>query len=123
MPGRKSKQNGAGQIVALVVIAVILAAAYVALDFYSAGEVNVSMTESRGTQLVQGLTRYKLEVANYPDSLAKLTPKFLTAIPNCPDGAPFAYQLSGGEYSLTCQNVVFKMKPYGYDSRTKSWRG
>ena len=40
--------GGAGQIIALVVIAVILGIGYVALDFYSDGEKNKAIAESRG---------------------------------------------------------------------------
>ena len=123
MHENSSRQEGAGQIVALVVVAVVLAAAYVALDFYSSGEVRVSMTESRGTQILQGLNKYKQEAGSYPDSLAKLAPKHLASVPVCPDSSSFAYQLTGGEFTLTCPSVVFKLQPYGYDSRAKTWRG
>ena len=120
---RVSRQQGAGQVIALVVIALLLVAAYAVMDFYSGGEVRVTMTESRGTQILQGLSKYKLEAGSYPDSLAKLAPKHLATVPACPDGSSFAYQLNGGEFALSCPNVVYKLQPYGYDSRAKSWRG
>jgi type II secretory pathway pseudopilin PulG len=119
----RQQQAGAGQVIVLVVIAALLAAAYVALDFYTAGEKNVVITESRGTQIVGALSKYKLENGNYPDSLDKLVPKFLSARPRCPGGEAFGYNQSAGEFSLICPNVIFKMKPYGYTSKTHSWQG
>ena len=116
-------KSSAGQIIVLVVIAVLLAVGYVALDFYSAGEKNATTVESRGLQIIQGLTRFKLESGAYPDALAKLQPKFLESLPVCPNGAPFGYQLSGAEFSLRCEAVIFRSKPYGYDSKTRSWGG
>ncbi len=120
---RISRQQGSVQVIALVVIALVLGAGYAVMDFYGIGEIRVTMTESRGTQILQGLSKYKLEVGSYPDSLAKLGPKHLASMPVCPDGSSFSYQLNGGEFSLSCANVVFKLQPYGYDSRAKSWRG
>src|SRR5690606_10054157 len=71
--GRRMAQgNGkgrSGQVVTLVVIAVVLAAAYVGLDFYSEGERNKTVAESRGTQVVQALSRFKLEAGKYPEKL------------------------------------------------------
>lgn len=116
-------KTSTGQVVVLVVIAVLLAIGYVALDFYSAGEKNATTVESRGLRIIQGLTRYKIEAGAYPDALSKLQPKFLEALPVCPNGAAFAYQLAGAEFTLRCDSVIFRTKPYGYDSRTKSWGG
>lgn len=116
------KKGGAGQVIALVVIAIVLAVGYVVLDLYSEGEKNKTIVESRGIQLVQALTRYKLDAANYPDALDKLVPKFTQALPKCPSGEAFAYQLAGGEYTLTCQNVGFKTRPYTYGSRSRAWQ-
>ena len=116
-------QAGAGQVVALVVIAVLLAAAYVALDFYTAGEKNIVITETRGMQVVQALSKHKLEAKNYPDSLDKLVPKFISALPKCPGGEGFGYSQSNGEYTLVCPNVIFKTKPYSYNSKTRGWQG
>lgn len=119
----KDSQEGAGQIVVLVVVAVLLAAAYVALDFFTAGEKNVAITESRGMQIIQALSKHKLEAGNYPDSLDKLVPKFMAAQPRCPGGEAFAYSFAGGEYTLVCPNVIYKMKPYNYTSKTRIWQG
>lgn len=116
-------QAGAGQVIALVVIAALLGAAYVALDFYTAGEKNVAITESRGTQIIQALSRHKLDTGSYPDSLDKVVPKYLSAQPKCPGGDAFGYVLAAGEFTLVCPNVVFKMKPYGYGSKTRAWQG
>ena len=115
--------GGAGQIIALVVIAVILGVGYVALDFYSDGEKNKAIAESRGMQVVQALSRHKLETNTYPEALDKLVPKFADALPKCPGGDAFAFKLSGNDYTLSCQNIVFKTKPYTYDSRTRGWLG
>ena len=119
----RTSQSGAAQVIGLVVVAVLLAGAYVALDFYGEGEKYTTMTESRGMRLVQALTKHKIEEKNYPDSLAKLAPKYIPAVPACPAGEPFAYVLAGTEFTLTCQKVAFKSKPYTYDSRSKAWRG
>ncbi len=116
-------KTSSGQIVVLVVIAVLLAIGYVALDFYSAGERNATTVESRGLRIIQGLTGYKLEAGSYPDALAKLQPKFLESVPVCPNGAAFGYQLAGAEFTLRCESVIFRTKPYGYDSRSKLWGG
>lgn len=116
-------QTSTGQVIVLVVIAVVLGVAYVALDMYSDGEKYVAMTESRGTQIVLALSKHNLETKAYPDSLEKLAPKFIAAVPKCPASEPFAYALAGAEYTLACQKVVFKTRPYGYDSRSKAWSG
>ena len=115
--------GGAGQIIALVVIAVILGIGYVALDFYSDGEKNKAIAESRGMQVVQALSRHKLETNTYPDALDKLVPKFVDALPKCPGSDAFAFKLNGNDYTLSCQNIVFKTQPYTYDSRTRGWQG
>jgi hypothetical protein len=117
------KNTGSSQVIVLVVIAVLLGVAYVAMDMYGEGEKYVTMTESRGTQLLQALARHKLEGGNYPDALGKLVPKYIAALPSCPAGEPFAYTLAGAEFTLACQKVAFKSKPYSYDSRTKVWSG
>jgi len=116
-------QTSTGQVTVLVIIAVVLGLAYLGLDMYTDGEKYVAMTESRGTQIIQGLSKHKLETNAYPESLEKLTPKFIAALPKCPGGEAFAYALASAEFTLACQKVVFKMKPYGYDSRSKAWQG
>jgi len=112
-----------GMIATLVVVAVLLAVAYVALDFYSEGEKNKTIAESRGTQLSQALSRHKLEANAYPDALDKLAPKYVQSLPKCPGGEPFGYQVSGEDYSLTCPNIAWKSKPYSYSSKTRIWEG
>ena len=116
-------QQGKGQVIVLVVITLLLAVGYFALDRYTEGERNVLITETRGMNLVQALSRHKAENGSYPDALDKLVPKFIPAIGKCPGGEAIAYALNGAEYTLTCQKVVFAMKPYTYDSKTKSWGG
>src|SRR4051812_13020272 len=119
----QAQKSSTGQVVTLVVIAVVLAIGYVALDFYSDGEKNKAITESRGTQVVQALSKHRLETKTYPDSLDKLVPKFAQALPKCPGGEAFAYTMTGTEYTLTCPNVVFKTKPYSFDSKSRTWQG
>ena len=119
----RRKQAGDAQLIGLIVVAVLLAAGYVALDFYTEGDKYMTMTESRGMQIVQGLTKHKLATQAYPDSLAKLAPQYIPALPACPAGEPFAYTRSGTDFTLTCDKVVFKPKPYRYDSRSKAWGG
>lgn len=123
MLSAKTGQSGSAQVIALVVVAVVLAGAYVALDFYSEGQKNIAIAESRGANLINGLTKHKLESGSYPDVLDKLVPKYLSALPKCPNGEPFAFQVSGSEFTLTCQKVVFKSNPYSYTSRSRSWGG
>ena len=118
-----SKKAGTGQIIALVTVAALLAAGYFALDRYAEGQRGMLTVETRGLNMVQALTRHKLEKGAYPDSLDKLVPQFAPVVSKCPDGQNMAYQLAGAEYTLTCQNVVFKMKPYSYDSASKAWKG
>jgi len=119
----RTKQAGDTQLIVLILVAVLLAAGYGGLDMYGEGEKYMTMTETRGTQILQGLSKYKLQAGAYPDALDKLAPKFIAALPKCPAGEPFAYALSGTEYTLGCQNVGFKTSPYGYDSRSKAWSG
>ncbi len=107
----------------LVVVAGILAIGYVALVFYGDGLKNVVITESRGSNIISGLTKHRLETGHYPDALDKLVPKYMSSIMKCPNGEPFVYQLTGGEYSLTCQKVSFSLNPHVYNSRTRAWGG
>ena len=119
----RRSQAGDAQLIGLIVVAVLLAAGYVGLDYYGEGEKYMTMTEARGVQIMQGLSKHKFEANAYPDTLDKLAPKFIPAVPKCPAGEPFSYTLSGAEFTLGCQKVAFKSKPYTYDSRTKAWRG
>ena len=118
-----NRQAGLSQIVLLVVIAVGLAAAYVAIDLYTGGEKDMLTVETRGVRTISALSAYKRESGTYPETLDKLVPLYVLAVSKCPDGAPMGYVVSGGEYVISCQNVVFKSMPYSYDSRSKRWRG
>jgi len=118
-----NRQAGVSQIVLLVVIAVALAAAYVAIDFYNGGEKDMLTVETRGVQMISALSAYRRESGAYPEALDKLVPKHVPALSKCPGGATMGYLVSSGEYVLSCPNVVFKSMPYSYDSRTKRWRG
>jgi hypothetical protein len=123
MQTKRIKQAGAAQMMVLIVVAVLLGVGYVALDMYGEGEKYMTMTESRGMQIIQGLSKHRLEAGGYPDALDKLAPKYIAAIPKCPAGESFTYALFGAEFTLGCQKVAFKSKPYNYDSRSKTWRG
>ena len=119
----RTKQAGDTKLIVLILVAVLLATGYVGLDMYGEGEKYVTMTESRGMQIIQGLSKHKLAAGAYPDTIDKLAPKFIAAVPRCPAGEPFAYALSGTEFTLSCRKVAFKMRSYSYDPRTKAWRG
>jgi hypothetical protein len=114
---------GSARIVSMVVLAVILVCAYVALDFYTGGQQNASMVEGRGDAIVGALSGYKRETGALPDALEKLTPKYLPAVPKCPNGQAYAYKPAAAEYTLICQEVLFKSKPYQYDSKARVWGG
>jgi hypothetical protein len=118
-----NRQAGLSQIVLLVVIAVALAAAYVAIYLYTGGEKDMLTVETRGVQMISALSSYKRESGAYPEALDKLVPKYVLAASKCPDGAAMGYLASSDEYVLSCQNVVFKSMPYSYDSRLRRWRG
>ena len=118
-----NRQAGVSQIVLLVVIAVALAAAYVAIELYTGGEKDMLTVETRGVHMISALSAYRRESGAYPEALDKLVPKYVLAISQCPSGAPMGYLVSSGEYVISCPNVVFKSMPYSYDSRSKRWRG
>jgi len=118
-----SKQSGVSQVVLLVVVAVALGAAYVAIDLYSGGERDMLTVETRGIKIISALSAYKREGGAYPETLEKLVPKYVLEVSKCPGGAPMDYVASTGEYNLSCPKVVFKYKPYSYDSRSKRWSG
>lgn len=117
----QSHQGGASQIIPLAVMAVVLVIGYVALDRYTSGQKDMLAVESRGMHMITALGSYKRESGGYPDALGKLVPKFASAVSKCPDGEPMGYSLIASEYVLSCRSVVFKYKPYKYDSRTKTW--
>lgn len=121
--GRANSQEGMSQVILLIVVAVALAAAYVAIDLYSGGEKDMAMVESRGVQMASALSAFKRDQGAYPDALDKLVPKYVLAVAKCPGGAPMGYASSAGEYTLSCTHVVFKYRPYTYDSRSKRWSG
>jgi len=118
-----NRQAGVSQIVLLVVIAVALAAAYVAIELYTGGEKDMLTVETRGVHIISALSAYRRERGAYPEALDKLVPKYVLAVTQCPSGAPMGYLVSSGEYVISCPNVVFKSMPYSYDSRSKRWRG
>jgi len=118
-----NRQAGVSQIVLLVVIAVALAAAYVAIELYTGGEKDMLTVETRGVHMISALSAYRRESGAYPEALDKLVPKYVLAVSQCPSGAPMGYLVSSGEYVISCPNVVFKSMPYSYDSRSKRWRG
>ena len=119
----ENRQAGVSQILLLVVMAVALAAAYVAIDLYTGGEKDMLTVESRGVGMISALSAYKRESGAYPEALDKLVPKYVPAVSKCPGGVPMGYLVSSGEYVISCPNVVFKSMPYSYDSRSKRWRG
>jgi hypothetical protein len=116
-------QAGAGQLIALVAIALVLAAGILVLDRYNAGSRDMLTVETRGMHMVSALTRYKIETGSYPDSLDKLVPNFAATVGACPSGGTMEYRLTGNDYVLACEKVLFKLQPYRYDSRTRSWDG
>ena len=118
-----NRQAGVSQIILLVVVAVALAAAYVAIELYTGGEKDMLSVESRGVVMISALSAYKRESGAYPEALDKLVPKYVPAVSKCPGGVPMGYLVSSGEYVISCPNVVFKSMPYSYDSRSKRWRG
>jgi hypothetical protein len=114
---------GSARVVLMVVLVVVLVGAYVALDFYTSGQQNASIVEGRGGAIVGALSGYKRETGALPDALEKLLPKYLSALAKCPNGQAYVYKLAGAEYTLGCQEVLFKSKPYQYDSKSRAWSG
>jgi hypothetical protein len=114
---------GSARLIAMVALAVRLVCAYVALDFYTGGQQNASMVEGHGGAIVGALSTYKRESGKLPDALEKLVPKYLPSLAKCPNGQPYAYKPVGEDYTLTCQDVLFKSKPYQYDSKSRVWAG
>ena len=113
--------KGNAQLVVLILIAVVLAAGIVALDRYNAGSKDMLTVETRGLRMITALSKYRQETGAYPEDLDKLVPQFAPSISSCPAGGAMEYRLAGGEYELRCDKVVFKMQPYHYSSRTRSW--
>jgi hypothetical protein len=120
---QQRSQGGAGQLVPLAVTAIVLVVGYVALDMYSGGQKDMLSVEARGMQMISALATYRRQNGSYPDALDKLVPKYAPAVSKCPDGEPMAYVLASNEYVLSCRKVVFKQRPYSYDSRSKAWNG
>jgi len=116
-------QAGAGQLVPLAITAIILVVGYVALDMYSGGQKDMLGVEARGMQMISALAAYRRQNGSYPDALDRLVPKYAPAVSKCPDGEPMAYIPTLNEYVLSCRKVVFKQRPYSYDSRSKAWNG
>ena len=116
-------EAGSARVISMVVLVVILVCGYVALDFYTGGQQNASMVEGRGGAIVGALSGYKRETGSLPDTLEKLVPKYLPALAKCPNSQTYAYKPAGQEYTLSCQEVLFKSKPYQYDSKSRAWSG
>ncbi len=114
---------GSTRVILMVVLVVILACAYAALDFYTGGQRNASMVEGRGGAIVGALSGFKRDTGSLPDVLDKVVPKYLPALAKCPNGQAYAYRPAGTEYTLSCQEVLFKSKPYQYDSKSRTWGG
>jgi hypothetical protein len=122
MKGRRHAA-GAGQLLVLVAVAAVLTAGIIVLDRYNAGSRDMLTVETRGMQMVSALSKYKIETGTYPDTLEKLVPKFTTSVGACPSGGAMEYRVTGNDYVLACEKVLFKLQPYRYDSRTRSWNG
>ena len=114
---------GSARVISMVVLVVVLVCAYIALDFYTGGQQNASMVEGRGGAIIAALAGYKRETGALPETLDKLVPKYLPTLAKCPNGQPYAYNRAAAEFTLTCQDVLFKSKPYQYDSKSKAWAG
>ena len=115
--------TGSARVVMMVVLVVILGCAYYALDLYTGGQQNASIVEGRGGAIIDALSRFKRETGALPDALDKLVPKHLALLGKCPNGQAYAYKPAGPEYALSCQDVLFKSKPYQYDSKSRAWGG
>ena len=76
----RTEQAGDTQLIVLILVAVLLATGYGGLDMYGEGEKYVTMTESRGLQIIQALSKHKLQAGAYPDAIDKLAPKFVAAV-------------------------------------------
>ena len=118
-----NRHAGLSQIVLLALIAVALAAAYVAIYYYTGGEKDMLTVETRGLRIISALSAYKRASGTYPETLDRLVPQYVLEVSKCPSGAPMGYLASGDGYVLSCPNVVFKSMPYSYDSRSKRWHG
>jgi hypothetical protein len=114
---------GSARVISMVVLVVILVCGYIALDFYTGGQQNASVVEGRSGAIIGALSGYKRDTGGPPDTLEKLVPKYLPALVKCPNGQPYGYKPAGTEYTLTCQEVLFKSKPYQYDSKSRAWGG
>ncbi|MBE0619178.1 MAG: hypothetical protein IH605_01155 [Burkholderiales bacterium] len=115
--------RGSARVVSMMVLVAILACAYVALDFYVGGQRDASMVEGRGGAILGALSAYKRETGSLPDTLERLVPKYLPLLAKCPNGQPYTYKTTGAEYTLGCQDVLFKSQPYHYDSKSRAWAG
>jgi type II secretory pathway pseudopilin PulG len=114
---------GSARVIAMVVLVVILVCAYIALDFYTGGQQNASTVEGRGGAITNALSGFKRDTGALPDTLDKLVPKYLAVLHKCPNGQAYAYKPAGGDYTLGCEDVLFKSKPYHYDSKSRTWAG
>jgi type II secretory pathway pseudopilin PulG len=120
---RPNLQKGAGRIVPLAIVAVVLAAGYVASYLYTGNEKDMLAVETRGAQMITALASYRRANGEYPDTLNKLVPEYARAVNQCPNGEQMGYVPSASSYALSCREVVFKKNPYTYSSQTRSWSG
>ena len=122
-PKTSKAAAGSARMIVMIVLVVVLVCAYFALDLYTGGQQNASMAEGRGGAIVAALSHFKRDTGALPDALDKLVPKYLPSLAKCPNGQPYAYQPAGADFTLTCQDVLFKSKPYHYDSKSRVWAG
>src|SRR5258708_33224819 len=100
-------QAGAGQIVLLASIAIVLAVGYVAIDFYLGSQKDILAVETRGVQIISALFAYKRDSGAYPDSLDKLVPKYVLAGGQCSGGGPDGYLALARGARVSRQKRVF----------------
>jgi len=120
---RANLQAGVGKVVPLAIVAIVLAAGYVAIYMYSGNEKEMLQVETRGMQMISALSSYRRASGEYPETLDKLVPEHAIAVSKCPNGESMGYIPEADAYVLFCRDVVFKKKPYTYSSRSRSWSG
>src|SRR5258708_18085135 len=101
-------QAGAGQIVLLASIAIVLAVGYVAIDFYLGSQKDILAVETRGVQIISALSAYKRDSGAYPDSLDQLVPQYVSAGGNCPGGAPIGHLAFAAAHRASLHDRIFQ---------------